>query len=148
MSSLSLRSRTAGLCVSLTACAATAQPVDETPETIVVTGTRLGRTAEQAFQQVRAYERARIEASGQSTLADFLATVPEVSINSLESTYGATSVRLRGAREGSTIDSGMVFKSKKPIRAAPPVDACVRRPLIRMSVEPSRAPRNRTEVAP
>ena len=87
------------LCVGV----ATAQPAAQGVETIVVTGTRLGLAVEHSFQEVRTYDRARIDASGQTTVADFLATVPEVSINSLESTYGATSVRLRGAREGSTL---------------------------------------------
>jgi iron complex outermembrane receptor protein len=98
---------------SVGACAAIAQSTGddarsprsttEPVETIVVTGTRLGLSADRSFQEVRTYDRARIDASGQTTVADFLATVPEVSINSLESTYGATSVRLRGAREGSTL---------------------------------------------
>jgi iron complex outermembrane recepter protein len=94
---------TAALGAALSVGVATAQPQTQPVETIVVTGTRLARAAEQAFQQVRSYDRARIDASGQSTVTDFLATVPEVSINSLESTFGATSVRLRGAREGSTL---------------------------------------------
>src|SRR5690349_21367241 len=102
-----------GWCVGLSACAALAQPAAgparrEPVETIVVTGTRLmgsrlGNALEQSYRPVRSYDRPRIERSGQTTVADFLATVPEVSINSLESTYEATSVRLRGAREGSTL---------------------------------------------
>ena len=76
---------------------------DESLESVLVTGTRLKPATEQSAQPVRTYDRARIERSGQTTTADFLATVPEVSINSLESTYGATSIRLRGAREGSTL---------------------------------------------
>ena len=52
---------------------------------------------------MRVYDRERIERSGASTLAEFLATIPEASLNSLESTFGATTIRLRGAREGSTL---------------------------------------------
>src|SRR5262245_5453496 len=78
-------------------------PDGEQLETVTVTGSRLKSVAEQTAQEVRTYDRRRIERSGQTTVADFLATVPEVSINSLESTFGATSVRLRGAREGSTL---------------------------------------------
>src|SRR5882672_304688 len=114
-----IRVQGAALCVSFCAGFATAQPVDnsvasrsgdarvdaaapadERIETLVVTGTRL---REQSAQEVRIYDRSRIEHSGQTTVADFLATVPEVSLNSLESTYGATTVRLRGATEGSTL---------------------------------------------
>jgi iron complex outermembrane receptor protein len=101
------------VCASFGACSAIAQSLgadarssgatSSAVETIVVTGTRLGQSAERSFQEVRSYDRPRIDASAQTTVADFLATVPEVSINSLESTYGATSVRLRGAREGSTL---------------------------------------------
>jgi iron complex outermembrane recepter protein len=113
-----IRGSVTALCTSFGVCVASAQPTADDSrgssaapqalETIVVTGTRLtgarlGGTLEQSFQPVRTFDRARIDASGQSTVADFLGTVPEVSINSLESTFGATSVRLRGAREGSTL---------------------------------------------
>src|SRR5258706_10626118 len=74
-----------------------------TQEQVVVTGSRLPASAAQSAQDVHVYGRERIESSGRTTLADFLATVPEASINSVESTFGATSVRLRGAREGSTL---------------------------------------------
>jgi iron complex outermembrane receptor protein len=110
MSAYPVRSSVAALCTSFGVGVAVGQPVaddadsraanPQAVETILVTGTRLGLNS---FQEVRTYDRERIDASGQTTVADFLATVPEVSINSLESTYGATSVRLRGAREGSTL---------------------------------------------
>src|SRR5688572_27984677 len=87
---------------------AAAQSVDETAaqslERVIVTGTRLRqRAAEQSAQEVLVYDRPRIQRSGQTTVAEFLATVPEVSINSNESTFGATTARLRGTREGSTL---------------------------------------------
>ncbi|WP_280155762.1 TonB-dependent receptor [Piscinibacter sp. XHJ-5] len=72
-------------------------------EPVQVTGSRLPRAAVQSAQDVHTYERERIERSGQTSVADFLATVPEASLNSLESTFIGTSVRLRGAREGSTL---------------------------------------------
>jgi len=75
----------------------------ENLEPVMVTGTRLTSAEAQSAQEVRVYDRERIERSGQTTVADFLATVPEVSLNSVESTFGATSVRLRGAREGSAL---------------------------------------------
>jgi iron complex outermembrane receptor protein len=72
-------------------------------EKVVVTGSRLELVKEQSAQEVHVYPRERIERSGTSTLADFLATVPEVSLSSNISTFVATSVRLRGAKEGSTL---------------------------------------------
>ncbi len=81
----------------------TSQSKPVTQEQVVVTGSRLPAAAAQTAQDVHIYGRERIENSGRTTLADFLATVPEASINSVESTFGATSVRLRGAREGSTL---------------------------------------------
>src|SRR5688500_2285652 len=96
------------LCSLLCAGMAAAQSVDETAaqdlERVIVTGTRLQlRAAQQSAQEVRVYDRQRIRRSGQTTVADFLATVPEVSVNSNESTFGATTARLRGTREGSTL---------------------------------------------
>ncbi|HTP74598.1 MAG TPA: TonB-dependent receptor plug domain-containing protein, partial [Burkholderiaceae bacterium] len=70
---------------------------------VTVTGTRLPAAAAQAAQDVRVYDRERIERSGQATVPDFLATLPEVSLNSVESTYLATTVRLRGAVPGSAL---------------------------------------------
>src|SRR5688572_22023778 len=95
------------LCALLCAGVAAGQSVDETAgqslERVIVTGTRLQSAAEQSAQKMRVYDRKRIQRSGQTTMADFLATVPEVSINSNESSFGATTARLRGAREGSTL---------------------------------------------
>ena len=70
-------------------------------ETVVVTGSRLPKGG--TGQDVHVYEQQRIEESGQSTVTDFLDTLPEVSLNSVESTYLATTVRLRGAVLGSAL---------------------------------------------
>ncbi|HET7085423.1 MAG TPA: TonB-dependent receptor [Rhizomicrobium sp.] len=69
-------------------------------EHVTVTGTRL---TERGAQDVRIYDQTSIQNSGQSTVADFLATVPEVSLNSPDNTLLATTVRLRGAPFGSTL---------------------------------------------
>jgi iron complex outermembrane receptor protein len=70
-------------------------------EQVTVTGTRLGTAA--TGQDVHVYDTPRIEQSGQSTVTDFLDTLPEVSLNSVESSQLATTVRLRGAILGSTL---------------------------------------------
>src|SRR6266446_2304004 len=73
------------------------------PDYVLVTGSRLPRAAEETSQDVRIYDQPRIEKSGQSTVSDFLATVPEVSLVSPENATGATTVRLRGAIFGSPL---------------------------------------------
>ena len=81
----------------------TAQPAPEKLEGIVVVGSRLPEAAGQSAQDIHIYERERIDRSGQTTVSDFLATLPEVSLNSVVSTFLATSVRLRGAAGGSAL---------------------------------------------
>ena len=72
-------------------------------EGIVVVGSRLPEAAGQSAQDIHVYDRPRIERSGQTTLSDFLATLPEVSLNSVESSNLSTTVRLRGAAQGSVL---------------------------------------------
>jgi len=73
-------------------------------EQLVITGSRLPPAAEKTAQDVRIYNRERIEQSGQSTVPDFLLTLPEVSLVSTDnSTTGGTTVRLRGAIFGSPL---------------------------------------------
>ena len=72
-------------------------------EKIVVVGSRLPAAEAQTAQDVHIYERERIEQSGQSTVAEFLATLPEVSLAAPENATGATPVRLRGAIFGSAL---------------------------------------------
>ena len=72
-------------------------------DAVVVAGSRLPPAAKETSQEVRTYERARIEKSGQSTVPEFLATLPEVSLVSPENATGATTVRLRGAIFGSPL---------------------------------------------
>jgi iron complex outermembrane receptor protein len=74
---------------------------------IVVTGSRLTRTSRDGAQDVRIYTREQIERSGQSTVADFLNTVPQVSLSSsgnlLQTFAGAKTVSLHGLPIGTTL---------------------------------------------
>jgi outer membrane cobalamin receptor len=72
------------------------------PEVTVV-GSRLPTAELQTAQDVHIYYHPRIEQSGQSTVSDFLGTLPEVSLLSPENTTNATQVRLRGAIFGSAL---------------------------------------------
>lgn len=70
---------------------------------VAITGSRLPASEAKGALDVHVYDRERIERSGRSTVTDFLATLPEVSLNSVESTNISTTVRLRGARDGSAL---------------------------------------------
>ncbi len=74
---------------------------------IVVTGSRIPTVAGNEVQPVRSYTRADIESSGQTTIGDFLNTLPDVSINSNQAGYGTfagqTSVQLHGLPLGTTL---------------------------------------------
>src|SRR5258706_1636597 len=72
-------------------------------EQVTITGTRLRPAQTQSAQDLHIYDRPRIEQSGQSTVPDFLATLPQVSLSSPENTFIATTIRLRGAAPGSTL---------------------------------------------
>ncbi len=69
----------------------------EKHEQVVVTSTRLKLKSGELAQHAHVYERQRIEESSQSTVTDFLQTLPEVSLNSVEPSFLAPTVRLRGA---------------------------------------------------
>lgn len=75
---------------------------------IVVTGTRLGIAREDSPLPVRVHNRRDIEASGQTTVAGFLNTLPEVSIPAKEGGLSTNSlwgspVRLYGLPAGMTL---------------------------------------------
>ncbi len=76
-------------------------------EEIVVTGSRIPMKAMEGAQEVKIYSREQIEQSGQTTVADFLSTVPSVSISNGENGYqgygGASSVQLHGLPQGTTL---------------------------------------------
>jgi iron complex outermembrane receptor protein len=79
------------------------EPATEKVKEIVVTGSRLPTAEAQTALDVHIYQLERIEQSGQSTVADFLATLPEVSLASPENATVATTVRLRGSIFGSAL---------------------------------------------
>jgi iron complex outermembrane receptor protein len=74
---------------------------------VIVVGSRIPVTAKEGPQDVKIYSAEQIERSGQSTVADFLSTLPQVSIASNEAntrTFGsATSVQLHGLPIGTTL---------------------------------------------
>ncbi|HEU5258766.1 MAG TPA: TonB-dependent receptor [Vicinamibacterales bacterium] len=81
----------------------TGQPEPAQLEGVVVVGSRLPESAGQSAQDIHIYDRERIDRSGQTTVTDFLATLPEVSLKSVESSNLSTTVRLRGAVQGSPL---------------------------------------------
>src|SRR5579863_4134057 len=74
---------------------------------IVVTGSRIPVAATQGPQELQAFSREQIEQSGQSSISDFLNTVPVVAVSSFENFYsplgGATTVQLHGLPAGTTL---------------------------------------------
>ncbi len=74
---------------------------------VVVTGSRIARAEKEGAQEVWTYTRRQIDRSGQGTLADFLSTLPEVSMMSSDSPNlsfgGLNTVRLHGLPEGTTL---------------------------------------------
>jgi iron complex outermembrane recepter protein len=76
-------------------------------EEVLVTGTRLTLTKSEAAPEVEIYTREQIDRSGQTTITDFLNTLPEVSVASTENLFqnvvGGTSVTLHGLPVGTTL---------------------------------------------
>ena len=77
-------------------------------EEVIVTGSRIPVAANQGAQEVHVYTKEAIEQSGQTTVADFLNTLPSVSIATTEfaapqGVGGATTVQLRGLNVGTTL---------------------------------------------
>jgi iron complex outermembrane recepter protein len=76
-------------------------------QTIVVVGSRIPQQGKQGAQEVRTYTRKQIDQSGQSSVADFLSILPEVSTSSIDSQLGnyadQTTVRLHGLPTGTTL---------------------------------------------
>jgi iron complex outermembrane receptor protein len=77
-------------------------------EEIVVTGSRIPVAAgQETAQPVQIYSREDISRSGQTTVADFLNTLPDVSMNNVEGNnqnfLGRTTVQLHGLPAGTTL---------------------------------------------
>jgi len=76
-------------------------------EEVIVTGSRLPPSAAVAAQPVKTYTRDDVERSGQTTLGDYLNTLPEMSVsigeNGVQTFQGATTVQLHGLPIGSTL---------------------------------------------
>lgn len=76
-------------------------------EEVVVTGSRLTRKSQEGAQEVRTYSSEQIAQGGQTTVADFLNTLPDVSLaateNGAKTVAGATTVSLHGLPFGTTL---------------------------------------------
>jgi iron complex outermembrane receptor protein len=74
---------------------------------VIVTGSRIPTAAANEVQPVRSYTRDDILESGQTTVADFLNTLPDVSVSSSEvngpGLAGQTTVQLHGLPVGTTL---------------------------------------------
>jgi iron complex outermembrane receptor protein len=106
-SSLTLRATEGGSFVIDRSPAEPPGPRTSGVEEIVVTGSRLARSTAEGAQEVRVYTKERISQSGQGTVADFLSTLPEVSMASPDSPTNSyanqTSVQLHGLPKGTTL---------------------------------------------
>ncbi|MDB6088404.1 MAG: TonB-dependent receptor, partial [Gammaproteobacteria bacterium] len=82
---------------------------DSTPQLqeVVVTGSRIPRTTQEGAQEVKIYAKEQIEQSGQTTVSDFLNTLPDVSVavgeQGLRTQSGGTTVQLHGLPVGTTL---------------------------------------------
>jgi iron complex outermembrane receptor protein len=79
---------------------------EEFLQEVIVTGSRIPTVAGNEVQPVRRYTRVDIENSGQTTIGDFLNTLPEVSTissTSLMALPGAQTVQLHGLPVGTTL---------------------------------------------
>ena len=74
---------------------------------VVITGTRIPQNADESPEDVKVYTRDRIDRSGGTTLAEFLNTLPDVSLSITENGFqtpgASTTVRLHGLPIGTTL---------------------------------------------
>lgn len=75
-------------------------------EEVIVTGSRIPHGSE-GPQQVKVFGRQQIEQSGQTSVASFLSTLPDVSVAAVDNTFqtanGASTVQLHGLPMGTTL---------------------------------------------
>jgi iron complex outermembrane receptor protein len=84
------------------------EKVKDQLQEVLVTGSRIPTVAGNAVQPVRRYTRENIEKSGQTSIGEFLNTLPDVSTFVANSTYelglpGAQTVQLHGLPIGTTL---------------------------------------------
>lgn len=81
-----------------------ASPSQELDQVVVV-GTRLRQSAKDSAVPVQVYTRQQIDASGTSSITDFLNTLPDVSAqsSSVINSNGATTVQIHGLPRGTTL---------------------------------------------
>ena len=76
-------------------------------EEVVVTGSRLPTKTKEGAQPVMVYTKEQIERSGQTSVAEFLNTLPDVggviSENGVQTFLGTTTIQLHGLPVGSTL---------------------------------------------
>ena len=76
-------------------------------EEVIVTGSRLTRTEKEGAQPVKVYTREQIDHSGQTTVTDFLNTLPSVSVANHPTNFATngidSTVQLHGLPVGSTL---------------------------------------------
>ncbi|MGH8200513.1 MAG: TonB-dependent receptor domain-containing protein [Steroidobacteraceae bacterium] len=71
---------------------------------VVVTGSRLPASSNEGPQEVQIYDRENIDQSGQTSISDFVNTLPSMSVTTPQTAQGlATTVTLRGLPVGSTL---------------------------------------------
>lgn len=71
---------------------------------VIITGSRLPTTSKYGPQEVQIYNLTRIESSGQTSVSNFLSTLPSVSTASSETAFGTIpTVQLRGLPVGTTL---------------------------------------------
>lgn len=77
-------------------------PRNESLQEVVITGSRLPTTEKFTPQEVQIYSQNQIDQSGQTSIANFLTTIPSVSVNATNAGVGTT-VALRGLPIGTTL---------------------------------------------
>src|SRR5260221_6683578 len=78
---------------------ATAQKLEK----VIVTGSRLPRIEEERAMPIVTLDRQAIERTGAATVLDLMRYVPQVSLNSVVTNVGTSTIQLRGLNVGTTL---------------------------------------------